>query len=308
MAYVFTPPPCPAAAIAGSADTFPVRRIICIGRNYEAHAREMGSNPDREAPFFFTKWADDLVANHATIPYPPETANYHFEAELVIAIGKEGAKVSEAQALDLVFGYATGLDMTRRDLQLDAREKGRPWDTGKNFSHSAPLAAIRPVREGHVSSGSIRLTVNGAVRQDADVSDLIWNCAEQIAYVSRFPTEPVARARALEMTLTIAADIHPINNLRILKYLQTELGQDKDAVDGWYRHWVEQGFATLEQLLLDTRFAGGDVPNIVDACLVPQMYNARRFNVDLSPFPRVSAIADRAAALPAFAAAAPPPL
>ncbi len=186
MPHVFTLPERPAVAIAGTDDTFPVRRIICIGRNYEAHAREMGSNPDREAPFFFTKWADDLAPNGAMIPYPPETANYHFEAELVIAIGKEGAKVSENAALDLVFGYATGLDMTRRDLQLDAREKGRPWDTGKNFSHSAPLAAIRPVTKGHIGSGSIKLTVNGEVKQDADVSDLIWNCAEQIAYISRF--------------------------------------------------------------------------------------------------------------------------
>ena len=186
MPHVFTLPDRPAAAIAGTDDTFPVRRIICIGRNYEAHAREMGTNPDREAPFFFTKWADDLVPNGATIPYPPETANYHFEAELVIAIGKEGAKVSEAQALDLVFGYAVGLDMTRRDLQLDAREKGRPWDTGKNFGYSAPLAAIRPVAEGHMTTAQIRLTVNGVVKQDADIADLIWNCAEQIAYISRF--------------------------------------------------------------------------------------------------------------------------
>ena len=187
MPRIFTLPERPVAAIAGSADTFPVRRIICIGRNYEAHAREMGTNPDREAPFFFTKWADALVPNGATIPYPPETANYHFEAELVIAIGKEGAKVSKDEALDLVFGYAVGLDMTRRDLQLDAREKGRPWDTGKNFAFSAPMAAIRPVADGgHMSSAPIRLTVNGVVKQDADIADLIWNCAEQIAYVSRF--------------------------------------------------------------------------------------------------------------------------
>ena len=186
MPHVFTLPERPHAAIEGTSDTFPVRRIICIGRNYEAHAREMGTNPDREAPFFFTKWADDLVPNGATIPYPPETANYHFEAELVIAIGKEGAKVSEADALDLVFGYATGLDMTRRDLQLDAREKGRPWDTGKNLSFSAPMAAIRPVTAGHVSSGPIQLHVNNEIKQDADISDLIWNCAEQIAYISRF--------------------------------------------------------------------------------------------------------------------------
>ena len=186
MPHVFTLPERPAAQIAGTSDTFPVRRIICIGRNYEAHAREMGLNPDREAPFFFTKWADDLVPNGATIPYPPETANYHFEAELVIAIGKEGANVGEDAALDLVFGYAVGLDMTRRDLQLDAREKGRPWDTGKNFSFSAPLAAIRPAAQGHISTAPIKLTVNGEVKQDADIADLIWNCAEQIAYISRF--------------------------------------------------------------------------------------------------------------------------
>ncbi len=120
------------------------------------------------------------------------------------------------------------------------------------------------------------------------------------------PTEPLARARAMEMALTIAADIHPINNLRILNYLKAELGQAQDAVDAWYRHWIAAGFATLEHLLPDTEFAGGDVPNIVDACLVPQMFNARRFKTDLAPFPKVTAMADRAAALPAFAEAAPP--
>ena len=122
------------------------------------------------------------------------------------------------------------------------------------------------------------------------------------------PTEPIARARALELALTIAADIHPINNLRILQHLEHELGQDKAAIDGWYRHWIEAGFATLVKLLPDTAFAGGDAPNIVDACLVPQMFNARRFKVDLAPFPRVTAMADRAGALPAFVEAAPPPL
>ena len=121
------------------------------------------------------------------------------------------------------------------------------------------------------------------------------------------PAEPIARARAMEMALTIACDIHPINNLRILQYLEHGMAQDKAAVDGWYRHWVTQGFATLEALLPDTEFAGGELPNIVDACLVPQMYNARRFSVDLTPFPRVTAIADRAAGLPAFKSAAPPP-
>ncbi|THD37202.1 MAG: maleylacetoacetate isomerase [Sphingomonas sp.] len=122
------------------------------------------------------------------------------------------------------------------------------------------------------------------------------------------PTDPAERARALEMALTIACDIHPINNLRILQYLEHEMGQDREAVERWYRHWVGTGFATLEKLLPDTPFAGGDAPNIVDACLVPQMYNARRFKTDLTPFPRVTATADRAAALPAFQEAAPPPL
>lgn len=122
------------------------------------------------------------------------------------------------------------------------------------------------------------------------------------------PLDPVARARAMELALTIACDIHPINNLRILDYLEHQMGQDKAAVGDWYRHWIEQGFATLEKLLPDAPFAGGDAPDIVDACLVPQLYNARRFKVDLTPFPRVAALGDRAAALPPFAAAAPPPL
>lgn len=122
------------------------------------------------------------------------------------------------------------------------------------------------------------------------------------------PVDPIARARAMELALTIACDIHPINNLRVLQYLEQEMGQDKTAVDGWYRHWVEQGFATLEKLLPDTQFAGGEAPDIVDACLVPQMYNARRFKVDLAPFPKLTAIADRAGALPAFVEAAPPAL
>ena len=186
MAHVFALPDRPEAAIADSDDTFPVRRILCIGRNYEAHAREMGTDPSREAPFFFAKWADALVANGATIPYPSETENYQFEGELVIAIGKQGVRVSEADALDLVFGYATGLDMTRRDLQLGARDKGRPWEVGKNFAFSAPMAAIRPVAGGHMKTAPIRLTVNGVVKQDADIADLIWDCAEQIAYLSRF--------------------------------------------------------------------------------------------------------------------------
>ncbi len=187
MTHAFTLPERPSAAITGTDATFPVGRIICIGRNYEAHAREMGKDPNREAPFFFAKWADTLVANGATIPYPPETANYHFEAELVIAIGKEGVKLSGENALDVVYGYAVGLDMTRRDLQLEARDKGRPWEVGKNFAFSAPMAAISTVADaGHLSSAPIRLTVNGEVKQDADIADLIWDCTEILVYLSRF--------------------------------------------------------------------------------------------------------------------------
>ena len=141
----------------------------------------------REAPFFFTKWAETLVPGGGTVPYPPETTDYQFEAELVIAIGREGAAVDAAQALNLVYGYAAGLDMTRRDLQFEARGKSRPWDYGKNFAYSAPLAPIRPVADaGHVAEGAIRLTVNGAIRQDGNVADMIWSCAEIIAYLSRF--------------------------------------------------------------------------------------------------------------------------
>ena len=187
MNHVFALPEPPAVPIAGSDTTFPVRRIFCIGRNYAAHAREMGKDPNREPPFFFTKFPDAAVPGGGAVPYPSETTNYHYEAELVIAIGKEGAGISNAAALDLVFGYAVGLDMTRRDLQLEARDKGRPWDAGKNFGFSAPIGPIRPVETGgHVSAGRIFLTVNGVTKQDADIADLIWDCAETIAHVSRF--------------------------------------------------------------------------------------------------------------------------
>jgi len=187
MTHVFELPERPAVVIAGSDKTFPIRRIFCIGRNYAAHAREMGKDPNREAPFFFTKSPDTAVPCGGEIPYPSETNNYHYEAELVIAIGKEAAAISKSAALDTVFGYAVGLDMTRRDLQLEARDKGRPWDTGKNFGFSAPIGPIRPVEtSGHVSAGRIHLSVNGVTKQDADIADLIWDCAETIAYISRF--------------------------------------------------------------------------------------------------------------------------
>lgn len=176
----------PQVAIAGSDETFPVRRIYCVGRNYAAHAREMGSDPDREPPFFFMKPADAVVASGSTIPYPPATENYQHEIELVAAIGTGGRDIAVEAALDHVFGYAVGLDMTRRDLQMQAREKGRPWDMGKGFDQSAPCAAIHPVAAvGHIASGAIWVEVNGEKRQVADVADLIWNVAETIAHLSR---------------------------------------------------------------------------------------------------------------------------
>jgi fumarylpyruvate hydrolase len=179
--------PAPVLAATSDGNLFPVRRIFCIGRNYAAHAREMGRDPDREAPFFFTKWAETVVPSGATIAYPGETANFHYEAELVVAIDKPGRNIAADDALGHVYGYATGLDMTRRDLQLEAREKGRPWDTGKNVEQSSPLGLIHPVAEvGHPDSGSIRLTVNGVVKQDADLNELIWDVQDVIAYVSRF--------------------------------------------------------------------------------------------------------------------------
>ena len=232
MPHVFTLADRPAAAIAGNDAKFPVGRIFCIGRNYAAHAREMGRDPDREAPFFFTKWAEALVPTGSLIPYPPETANYHFEAELVIAIGKPGAAVSESDALDLVFGYAVGLDMTRRDLQLEARDKGRPWDTGKNFAWSAPMAAIRPVSDGgHVAAAAIRLTVNGVIRQDADIADLIWDCAETIAYVSRFerllPGDLIFTGTPAGVGAVVPGDVIDVT-IEGLPALQVTIG-DKEA-------------------------------------------------------------------------------
>ncbi|RRN63904.1 fumarylacetoacetate hydrolase family protein [Caulobacter sp. 602-1] len=186
MTLVFEPQ-APTIAATSAGDGFPVRRVFCIGRNYAAHAREMGRDPDREAPFFFTKWAETVVPTGATVAYPSETANFHYEAELVVAIGKGGRDIAAGEALDHVYGYATGLDMTRRDLQLEAREKGRPWDTGKNVEQSSPLGLIHPVDEvGHPEAGRIMLTVNGEVRQDADLTELIWPVADVIAYVSRF--------------------------------------------------------------------------------------------------------------------------
>jgi fumarylpyruvate hydrolase len=186
MTPIFTLPDRPVAAIAGQDAGFPVGRIFCIGRNYAAHAREMGMDA-REDPFFFTKWPDALVPGGGTLPYPPQSADYQFEGELVMAIGTAGAGVAASDALDLVYGYAAGLDMTRRDLQAAAKGRGHPWDSAKNFAHSAPLGPIRPVAAGgHVLAGTLRLHVNGATRQEGDIADMIWSGAEIVSYLSRF--------------------------------------------------------------------------------------------------------------------------
>ncbi|HMT92076.1 fumarylacetoacetate hydrolase family protein [uncultured Thiothrix sp.] len=184
--YVINPPAVASVAVAGSEARFPVRRIFCVGRNYAAHAREMGRDPDREPPFFFTKPADAVVDDQQTVAYPPETNNFHYEAELVLAIGKGGVNIPEEQARDHIWGYAIGNDLTRRDLQLVAREQGRPWDWGKAFDRSAVCGPIHPVSAvGHIDQGSIRLSVNGAVKQDADLTELIWSVPEIVAILSR---------------------------------------------------------------------------------------------------------------------------
>lgn len=185
MSYVFPPAAIPSIEVKGRAERFPVHRIYCVGRNYAAHAREMGANPDREPPFFFCKAADAITPNHATIPYPSRTQNLHHEIELVAALGKGGRNIEAARALDHVFGYAVGNDLTRRDLQSEAKDKGRPWDTGKAFDRAAPITPIHPASAvGHPGKGKIWLSVNGETRQQGDLSELIWSVPEIIAELS----------------------------------------------------------------------------------------------------------------------------
>jgi fumarylpyruvate hydrolase len=189
MSHVLAPPVPATVAIKGSTQSFTVHRIYCVARNYAAHAREMGKDPEREAPFFFMKPADAVVANGSSVPYPPRTANLHHEIELVVAIGTGGADIAVADALTHVYGYAVGNDLTRRDLQFQARDMGRPWDIAKGFDQSAPITAIHPVAQvGHPAGGRIWLAVNGAVRQEADLADLIWSVPEVIAELSTFFT------------------------------------------------------------------------------------------------------------------------
>jgi fumarylpyruvate hydrolase len=184
---VFPAPPVISAPVRGRSGRVPIRRIFCVGRNYEAHAREMGVAVDREAPFYFTKAAEHCVPSGSTVPYPPGTSSYHYELELVVVIGTPAFRVPSARAQECVFGYACGLDMTRRDLQAAAKEQRRPWDLGKDVEQSAVLSEIVPASEiGHPAAGLIELRVNGETRQSADVSQLIHKVPEVIAHLSGY--------------------------------------------------------------------------------------------------------------------------
>jgi fumarylpyruvate hydrolase len=184
-AFCFPPPGVPSVAVAGTEARFPVHRIYCVGRNYADHVREMGNDPQAEPPVFFMKPADALAANGASVPYPPGTSNLHYEIELVVALHSGGREIAAARALSHVFGYAAGNDLTRRDLQSAARERGQPWDTAKGFDFSAPLAALRPAAAGHVAQGRIWLKVNDALRQESDVSQMLWDVPHIIATLSQ---------------------------------------------------------------------------------------------------------------------------
>ncbi len=191
MANVVPMPDPAMAEVHGTRDRFPVRRVYCVGRNYAAHAREMGFDPDRDPPFFFCKPADAVVSvpegSVASIPYPPKTGNYHHEVELVVAIGREGANIPVEAAADHVWGYAVGLDMTRRDLQFAMRDKGRPWELGKAFDASAPMGPLVAASEvAGIAEAAIWLDVDGERRQASSIAHLIWSIPETIAYLSEY--------------------------------------------------------------------------------------------------------------------------
>ena len=184
--YVIAPPPVAALPVDGGEELFPVNRIFCIGRNYAAHAVEMGHDPDKEAPFFFFKHPSNL-ATDGRFPYPEKTRDVHHEIELVVALAKGGTDIPVAQALDHVWGYGVGLDMTRRDLQGEAKKLGRPWEVGKSFEHSAPCGALVPAaRIGHPTDGAVTLDVNGERRQEGDLNQMIWKTPEMIAILSEY--------------------------------------------------------------------------------------------------------------------------
>jgi fumarylpyruvate hydrolase len=187
--FLFPPKAQATVSIAGTDVLFPVHRIFCVGRNSHLHASEMGKSVDKskDAPFYFTKHPTCLIPSGSVVTYPPQTSNYHYEMELVVAIGKEGFEVIEGRAHEIIFGYAAGLDMTRRDLQLGLRNAGRPWDLGKDFEESAVLSRIVPIEKtGFIENGNIELSVNGVVKQKSDLNKLIWNVREIVADLSKF--------------------------------------------------------------------------------------------------------------------------
>lgn len=186
--YLWNPPPVPSLPVRGRTERLPVNRIFCVGRNYHAHAVEMGRPVDKsvERAFYFTKSPQTLVASGSTVPYPPETKDYHYEMELVLVVGKAGFRVPAERAHEVIYGYACGLDMTRRDLQLAARDKGRPWDLGKDIEHGSVCSEVVPMQGVVIEGGEIALEVNGQVRQKSDVSKLIWNIREIVADLSLY--------------------------------------------------------------------------------------------------------------------------
>jgi fumarylpyruvate hydrolase len=189
VGYVISPPSIPSLPVQGTSDTFPVRRIYCIGRNYAEHAIEMGHDPNKEPPFFFQKNPDNLLPAGQDFPYPPKSEDVHFELELVVALKGGGTNVPVERAMDLVYGYAVGLDMTRRDLQGEAKKLGRPWEIGKAFEHSAPCGPIVPAEKvGQLTQGAVILEVNGEIRQKGDVNQMIWKIPEMISYLSDYFT------------------------------------------------------------------------------------------------------------------------
>jgi len=184
--FVITPPAVPALAVAGSDQKFPLRRVFCVGRNYAAHAREMGADPNREPPFFFTKPADAVVPASGTLPYPSSTRELHHEVELVVALKGGGTDIAPEQAMDLVWGYGVGLDLTRRDLQAVAKKDGRPWDMAKGFDASAPCSPLVPAeRTGHPQAARVWLEVNGQLKQEGNLNEMIWPVPDVIAALSR---------------------------------------------------------------------------------------------------------------------------
>ena len=192
MRYVIPIWEIPSLAVEGEAGRFPIHRIYCVGRNYAEHTREMGGDPNREAPFFFMKPADAVVPDGGKVPYPPATANLHHEVELVAAIGTAGSDIAPEAANDHIYGYAVGIDLTRRDLQQVSKDRRWPWDTGKGFDHGAPCGNIAPAaRIGHPDTGAITLTIDGEMRQQGDLSDMIWSVPEIIGHLSRlFALQP----------------------------------------------------------------------------------------------------------------------